>query len=393
MSVDRRPQREHAAPAEVALFASADYELRWPPKLVAYELAGLRMGANARERRERIEFLLEEAFLGETPVHEFAAAADRGQAAADPWGDPKPAAAGGFNDADDYIDRLLAHLPRLREYHEPAPYWPARHGRQRDSSARTTAAQRFAALIGDLYRRGYFGRTLPPPCVDDDEPVDESEVLAERIGVPGLWPLRPDTWDEDTFFGLIEVFHDLAVRPRERTMHSYNGCGWHYSAFSTDTGRALYRWRINRLLASAGLPLRLARTGEDAGRLVRVVDEGRSDLLERALQTPEREVAERVAHAIAQFRARAATVHDKRSAVITLAGILEERRELIHDKIGSKDEGALFRIANEFAIRHQRRGQQGDYDPVFLDWIFWWYLGTIELTDRLLARPDIGQTA
>jgi hypothetical protein len=346
-----------------------------------------------REQRERIEFLLEEAFLGETPAHDFVAAANRGPAVDDPWGDPAPAAGGAFKDADDYLDRLLAHLPTLREYHEPAPYWPARHGKQRDASARTAAAQRFAALIGDLYRRGYFGRTLPPPCVDDYEPVEESTVLAERLGVPGLWPLRTDTWDEDTFFGLIEVFHDLAVRPRERTMHSYNGCGWHYSAFGTDTGRALYRWRINRLLASAGLPLRLAKTGEDTGRLVRTVDEGRADLLQRALQGPDPGVAERVAHAIALFRARAATVHDKRSAVITLAGLLEERRELIHDKIGTKDEGDLFGIANNFAIRHQRRGQHADYDPIFLDWIFWWYLATLELTDRLLARPDISQTA
>jgi hypothetical protein len=46
------------------------------------------------------------------------------------------------------------------------------------------------------------------------------------------------------------------------------------------------------------------------------------------------------------------------------------------------------RCANNFAIRHQRRGQQGDYDPVFLDWIFWLYLGTVELTNRLLARQD-----
>jgi hypothetical protein len=69
--------------------------------------------------------------------------------------------------------------------------------------------------------------------------------------------------------------------------------------------------------------------------------------------------------------------------VITLAGILEERRELIRDKIGKKDESSLFEIANEFAIRHQRRGQQGDYDPTFLDWIFWCYLATVKLTGRL----------
>jgi hypothetical protein len=266
-------------------------------------------------------------------------------------------------------------------------------GRQREASARTTAAHRFAVVIGELHGRGYFGRTLPPPCVDDYEPVEESEVLAEHLGVPDLWPLRPDTWEEDTFFGLVEVFHDLAVRPRERTMHPYNGCGWHYRAFSTDTGRALYRWRINRLFDSAGLPVRLAKAGDDIGRLVRTVDDSRNDLLERALKTQDLNAAERVAHAIAQFRGRSSTVHDRRSAVLTLAGILEERRDLVRDKIGKKDEGALFGIANEFAIRHQRRGQQGDYDPIFLDWIFWWYLGTIELTDRLLTRPDISRTA
>jgi hypothetical protein len=68
--------------------------------------------------------------------------------------------------------------------------------------------------------------------------------------------------------------------------------------------------------------------------------------------------------------------------------ILEERRELINERIGSKNEGALFSLANIFAICHQRRGQQGDYDPAFLDWIFWWYFRTIEFADRLLGRQD-----
>jgi hypothetical protein len=68
--------------------------------------------------------------------------------------------------------------------------------------------------------------------------------------------------------------------------------------------------------------------------------------------------------------------------VITLAGVLEERRELIKAELGRKDEGALFTLANEFAVRHQRRGQQGDYDPAFLNWMVWWYLGTIEVTNQ-----------
>jgi hypothetical protein len=36
--------------------------------------------------------------------------------------------------------------------------------------------------------------------------------------------------------------------------------------------------------------------------------------------------------------------------------------------------------------RRQEDKQKRDYRIEFLDWIFWWYLATIEFTDRLLAR-------
>jgi hypothetical protein len=99
----------------------------------------------------------------------------------------------------------------------------------------------------------------------------------------------------------------------------------------------------------------------------------------------------RVRHALALFRGRTATEHDKRSAVVALALVLEERRHILKDNLVKKDEGALFDIANNFAIRHQRDDQKPDYDPIFLDWVFWWYLATIELTDRVLSR-DRGAT-
>ena len=50
----------------------------------------------------------------------------------------------------------------------------------------------------------------------------------------------------------------------------------------------------------------------------------------------------------------------KRSAVVALAGILEERRSLLADELLTKDEGALFQIANKFGIRHQRADQRDD---------------------------------
>jgi hypothetical protein len=192
--------------------------------------------------------------------------------------------------------------------------------------------------------------------------------------------------DARHFCDLVEVFHDIVARPSSRWYHDYAGCGWHYSAFATGPARRLYRWRVNRLLAASTLGLRLADSGEDLGRLVRVEPTGLEDLPEKALEEATPDTADRVLHAIALFRSRTAGVEERRSAIIALAGILEERRTLLKKELVTKDEGALFQIANTFAIRHQRADQRGDYDRAFLDWLFWWYLATVQLTNQLLAR-------
>ena len=84
------------APAAAASLNGSDYELRWPPRLIARELAALRVGGNVRERRKQIESLLEEVFLGETPALGFAAGLPWTHVVDDPWGDATPAAAVGL---------------------------------------------------------------------------------------------------------------------------------------------------------------------------------------------------------------------------------------------------------------------------------------------------------
>ena len=93
-------------------------------------------------------------------------------------------------------------------------------------------------------------------------------------------------------------------------------------------------------------------------------------------------------HAIERFRARAATTEDKRAAVVALAGVLEERLPIIKDcpHLTSKDEADLFNIANNFALRHQDIKQKRDYHPIFRDWMFWWFLAAIEVTNHALAN-------
>lgn len=57
------------------------------------------------------------------------------------------------------------------------------------------------------------------------------------------------------------------------------------------------------------------------------------------------------------YFALGATEHDKRSAVATLAGVLEERRKLVQSNL-RKGENALFQIANEFALRHRNESHR-----------------------------------
>jgi hypothetical protein len=95
-----------------------------------------------------------------------------------------------------------------------------------------------------------------------------------------------------------------------------------------DRRREVYRWKVNELLQAGGIGYRLADSGEDQGRLVAIFYDGRPALLADAISQAPPNTATRVQHAIALFRKREATVEDKRSALITLAGILEERRQL-----------------------------------------------------------------
>lgn len=201
--------------------------------------------------------------------------------------------------------RKSAHV--IRRFSAPRPYRPQRLGRELPGPYLDAAGVRrgFAGLVAELERTGYLDQAFPGPCVDDREAPepDPAAELEKRLGIAGLWPLAPDKWDDSTFYGLIEVYHDLVSRPRERHYHDYGTCGWHYSHFSATAGREVYRWKANELLQAAGISYQLADSGEDLGRLVAVFDDGRSALLAEVLCRTQPDTATRVHHAVAPFQA------------------------------------------------------------------------------------------
>jgi hypothetical protein len=53
----------------------------------------------------------------------------------------------------------------------------------------------------------------------------------------------------------------------------------------------------------------------------------------------------------------------------------------------SSDEGDLFALANNFGVRHHNLRQKTDYDkPIWLSWMFYYYLATIHAVTRLIDR-------
>lgn len=355
-----------------------DYELLWPPDLFTAEAR--RILNQIKPDPTALDLLLREAFRDSNVADGLTASL-----AGSPW----DAKLHGIGFLADCVRELADRASEIRQYSDPKPYWPQRHGRQvpHVHFDQNAARHQFHALVADLEQRGYLDKTFPRRCVDDQfwDEIDPSIEFEKRLGLPGLWPLKPSEWDDDTFYGLIEVFHDLVSRPRVRNSHDFGACGWHYSQFATTPGQEVYRWRVNELLAITGINYRLADEGEDRGRLVEVFDDGRAALVAEVTEHSKPSIAARVQHAISLFRGWTATIEDKRSAVVSLAGILEERRQLISHHLLRKDEDALFRIANEFSLRHHNERQRRDYDPAFLDWTFWWYLATVELTNRLIA--------
>lgn len=293
------------------------------------------------------------------------------------------------NDSLAWLENLRLQVPTLRSESSPRTYWSQKQGSVAADPVidLQTTVTRCRGAISDLERQNWFARTLGYQCVDDfsDPETTLPDVLARRVGKGQLATLPDEEWTEDDLCDFIEVMHDIAARPTREHLHQWNECGWHPDDYDRASGQTLYRWRLNSVLEASVLGLRLADEGEDVGRMVRVLPGGLDDLV---VELAELAVTNdpSVPHAIGMFRRHGASREDRRSAVRELADVLEADRELLNAKLFSKDEDALFYIANKFDIRHRGSKQHNDYPDEYLDWIFYWYLATIDLVRRLSQR-------
>ena len=95
---------------------------------------------------------------------------------------------------------------------------------------------------------------------------------------------------------------------------------------------------MNEVLRDSDLGVVIADAGEDRGRVVVAVPPGTNAVVEAALDLRDSPNAREVAHAVALFRSRSRDVPTLRSAVVTLAGVLEAHRSLLKSEMLTKDE-------------------------------------------------------
>lgn len=379
---------------------SPDYALVWPRDVFRRELSALLLDdQGAAGLQERLALLFEEAFIGQEPHDDVAAAK---AIPVDPWATAHPASVEGIARLVlTHIDALRPHRPR-QYYRERVAGWsPMTDFDVLDRTPLADVGCDWANLVQHFDRVGYFDLAGGDQCVDGqgiDAHLDTMRAkVSELCGISQPWPPTPTMFIRDhppalsldEFFTLVEVAHDLVARPRRRRWHDY-GRHHDFDSFDRRSGQALYRGKVNDLLTRRLPTYRLADDGEDAGMVVTTTPDPRADLERIARQDVPDGNDGPIDHAIALFRRRGATVEGKRSACIALARVLESRRDLLKDALLSKDEGALFELANKYQIRHHRADQHLDYAEEFLDWIFWNFLTTVELSNRLIRRSQLG---
>lgn len=270
-------------------------------------------------------------------------------------------------------------------------YYSARNSSNPNELQLTLQAAKslFESAFNHLRGQGYWNQALGWWCVDEDDvpgtvgsDVGNYVLLKTR---KYLWPIEAhsESYDEADLFDMIEFLHDHVSKPTDGHLHSYGGCGMHWEKFDQAAGQADYRAAINPMLESYGSGYELNERGE----IVSLAPKGLDKLLKAEPPTKDATAKERMTAAIDRFQRYGSSIDDRRQAVRDLADVLEKLRPLVKEVLKNDDERDLFNIANNFGIRHLNDKQKLGYDPaVWLSWMFYYYLATINACLHILER-------
>ena len=247
----------------------------------------------------------------------------------------------------------------------------------------------FLRLYNELLAEGYFDEAFGFECIDlgfckGNIRDIEFEILMS-IRKHNLYPINEHiySYSQCDLFDMIEFLYQHVSKPIKGNYHSFRECGMHWEEFNKKEGQQYFLEKINSLLELYKEKYELS---ED-GKILIKTEQGLESIFTADIPTKDEKIKEKLTLAINQFRGHSSTWYERRQAVRELADILEKLRKDIKKYLGSKDDNDLFNIANNFEIRHFNDKQKGEYDIVWLTWMFYFYLSTIH---TVLRKKEIG---
>jgi len=158
------------------------------------------------------------------------------------------------------------------------------------------------------------------------------------------------------------------------------------SSLADEPGQKEFRGKVNAFLLEYKTGFELTTEGIILARgtdgLQRIIDA-------EIVPYDEMNVDSKVRNAITKWRNRHLSLAEKKEAIRELADVFEwlKKTKNLGGVLDSKDESALFDLANNFGIRHHNPNQKTNYDrAIWYSWIFHFYLATYHAAIRLLMK-------
>ena len=195
---------------------------------------------------------------------------------------------------------------------------------------------------------------------------------------------------EDHIFDILEFLYDRISAPGGPEWKT-DETGWNfqgYDSFDKEIGQNQYRDKVNSVLSQYKNGFELT----EEGIVLAKGEAGLQHILDADIVSyDEANVDSKVRNAILKWRNRHISLSEKKEAIRELADVFEwlKKTKDLSKVLNSKDESALFELANNFAIRHHNPNQKTNYDEtIWYSWMFHFYLATYHAVIRLLIKAE-----
>ena len=195
--------------------------------------------------------------------------------------------------------------------------------------------------------------------------------MFQKLGYWDIWPFGTMIlgYNEEMLFSVIEFLYGYTYN---NTIFGEYKC--------LEDGQKEYRTMVNDILRFYKGGYELSKDGQ----IQKLSPPGFEPLIAETIETNDPEnIDAKYKHAISGYSRYNSSIEDKEAALIELCGVLEylQKRGV---KLPEKDDGDLFRIMNEFNLRHKNRKQHSEYnEEVWYEWFFYTFLASVHVLLKL----------